>query len=357
MLTAFGKGPGLAGVIGLVVTGLGLATTQFEKFWGAADSEKAKALKEKIKEIKEEIDKLLKTPTKAEGEGAKEIEEAVTEGPAGRVAMSIYRAIQTGKTGLQAVMTPEEQKFMSEEWGPFATEAQQKKRLQIDQRLDRANRGKSGELLNDLRKPGAEGQHARDIVRQMIDLLPPHTFPEGFAGDLEAANPEDIKRQEKLEQQGADNVRRMEAAEKAEKDRIEKQDHANKAQREQHDLLEHARDEDRRRARQAAQVRADVAKASAQGDIHQAKDAIHLARTGGEFVRQEADKARDRLAGKGLNLQHLPTIGPHDTQMEINQTLLSSQQMLAQQQEQARQFLRQAKSLNRKVQTAASSGW
>jgi uncharacterized protein YlxW (UPF0749 family) len=109
ILTLFGAGAGLAGVMSAVTAGASAAITAWEKWNGALEKDAAKAAKKSLEELRSEMEQLNKefeklrnAPTSYEKESAEGVENFLKERPHSVQAQAaIVAAVQRGKVKLE----------------------------------------------------------------------------------------------------------------------------------------------------------------------------------------------------------------------------------------------------------------
>lgn len=246
---SLGATGGLTAAIGglAIATSLAIPTVKgwWEAFWGE-DGEKIAKAKEQVKTLREEWEKLTKTPTKAEAAGAKGLQEAIVEGGPENILKGIVETMVTSGRGDVARMTPEEAEQIRKyelglnfAVGPVRTGAEKRLadyRQQVQDRINTENRDRAQKILTGVDDKGPTGQGARDTLGALIELNP-RAFPAGLLGDVKNADPEAVKAQADLEAQGkirseqlgrqakerADFAKDVERARKEEEQRTKKQ--------------------------------------------------------------------------------------------------------------------------------------
>ncbi len=243
ILMGFGVGGTVIAGVSLLSVMVGALVTNWDSLIKGMSSDAIKKAKDDLEALAKKVDDfnaLLGKPTRAEAAGAKIIQEAIQEGDPARIARNAARAL--GASGKGETMTAQEkadldtyqkqlefaQANLGERGIASAQGSLDQARQAVRDRLAAANLKTVQAAIVDLGAGGEAGRKARGLLGPLV-AADPRAFPPGLLGDIERADPADVKRQADLEAQGELNIENKKRADKEAKEAKEKQAHAKEA--------------------------------------------------------------------------------------------------------------------------------
>lgn len=225
ILMGFGVGGTVIAGVSVLTVALGALVTNWDLLVKGMTSDAIKKAKDDLEALAKKVDEynaLLGKPNRAEAAGGKIIEDAITEGGAAKIAKGLSETMTATGRGEKA--TPDERARMdqlaasaakSEAMGWTVQAANLRAAVKAIQEDISARQAKTVQaLMIDVKAPGVTGKDARDTMRALVNANPTD-FPAGFLGDLERADPADVKRQQGFETErdlNRDNAKRADKA-------------------------------------------------------------------------------------------------------------------------------------------------
>lgn len=349
VLMSLGSGPGMAGVVGLVVVGITAAIPLIEKFFdgfagGKAElaKETLKQIEERIKKIGDEFRKLVERPSDLEAQAAQEVADYFGQrGVAPAVARGMTKAMTEGEIdeAMKRRTKNEQGEMVFEHHGAREAQAQadqarralegarrdlagganfmtpervadlERATAQLEERA-RLARSQVAEiearrLVAEATKPTPEGRAAKGRLERAAGAHP-ELFPGGFGTTMRASTPDQIAADEREADEWEATTRQWE-------ENARRRREARKAKQAQDKAMEDAE-------AQAAKTAAEMDKAM-ERDLQQG---IKLGREAGKAAAKM--KATDAWDLKGMDLGHLPLVGPNATPEQAEAIMAHGQQ-------------------------------
>lgn len=384
LLMALGAGQGLAGVFSLLSMGVGAFIPIVEKMWGALDNkEAAEAAKQKLREIKQQIDEAHKAflglrdaPTDYESESAGLMREFLGDRPNAEKLREGLMASMGRKSG-EAGLAPKQREeydalakdVLSEEGirrlgeaaaadaegagllpGPAreqamarARAASQRARDRRDELLEGGRRQAAERLMRGMLKAGPEGDAARgDAFRRMGQM--PEAFPPNFAAHMQELQPGALRHQdEEFEREQEANKewhdRREAQREEHRKERAEIEAEADFQQGRLDDSIREMQQARARNQREGREAAADIKRRAAEvqherreAPQRMARDAV-IRETRAEGLTPNAHEVDEMAAmtlrnlQDGMNMQGAVMMAIWQKMEAINRAVAHYQQM------------------------------
>ena len=201
VLRDLGAGAGIAGAVGLIVTGMAAATPIIEAWWKSLDSERAGSVKFKledaaarVKEIQSALDKILSSRPFEERQTAGLVEEFFADSDPKQLVRGLGAAL--GRSGQGAQETDDDRQrikhlegFLGGDDDARVKEKIRNARAEIRRRITEENEKTAAEMLASAPTSAASRRRIRDLGTAFPDGL-----PRNFAGHLGELEPEAVRR-------------------------------------------------------------------------------------------------------------------------------------------------------------------
>jgi hypothetical protein len=306
-----------------------------EKITKALDAADARlhSMAERAEAIAKSFEKMATAATKAETKGAKGLEQVITEAPTEAITSGLTGAIAGTEFGaklneatrnrIAALEAARDAALLAKD-REFAQAELDKLILEAKKVIVTENRKRAAALMGEAVQPGAPGEGARQRIADIAGRFPGQ-FPEGFAGAVQAASPEAVRRQEQFEKQLEVNKQvqerikraveaRNQAAEEKAKGGIRGDEEA-KRQKDEHDRKEQEAFAEQQRVQKQMDDQAERDKDKARQEDQK--------RIREEDQRIKAGEQRDRQfeAARRRNVQQAPVAQLEQATSQLSQNL------------------------------------